>query len=173
MNGQTVLGISSLIVALAALVFSIVSFRQQQERAERHARASVRPMLWIHSQGYIDLKSIQLSNHGLGPAIVRRVEFKKGTVSTNKMVELFNLTTDKPWAWEAFVNLTTGRAIPAESTIVLVKQSLEHLVSQGIDEQTALRLLQAWQEQKSGIMVRIEYDDIYGNRMEPVVDTLA
>ncbi len=122
MNEQSALAISSVVIAVVALLFSILSFQRQQERAERHARASVKPLLWIHSQTYIDLKSIRLTNHGLGPAILNRVEFKRGEVSTSRIVELFNLTVvaadqskHQP-AWESFVNLPTARAIPAQST---------------------------------------------------------
>lgn len=69
---------------LAALIFSIVSFSRQQDRADKQqARAekltvdSVKPLLWIQGQNYIDLKSVQLRNHGLGPAIIKLARFDK------------------------------------------------------------------------------------------------
>lgn len=176
---QLALPLSSAVIALAALAFSIVSFHRQQERAERHTRASVRPLLWIQSQVYVDLKLVRLINHGLGPAIVKRAEFRKGDRSTTRIVELFDLKIVRPDQseqrplWETFVNFPERRAIPAQSAVVLVKQSLRHLVSQGIDEQIALQLLRDWQTQKSRIQVRIEYEDIFGNEMDPLIDILV
>lgn len=161
----------SVIIALGALGFSIYSFQRQQERADKYAQASVKPLLSIKSQGYTDLKSIRLMNYGVGPAIIRKAEFRRDPLEkpTNRLVNLFRLDNI---VWESFVNLPEKRAIPAGEDITLVKQSLQHLIAQGFDEAEGLRLLEDWQIQKKGILVRIEYEDIYGNEMKPLVETL-
>lgn len=152
---------------------------RQFEATRQAAFAGVKPLLWIHSQVYEDLKSVRLLNQGLGPAIVKRAEFKRGDRSTNNIVELFGLKIVRPDQseqrplWKTFINLPARRAIPAQSEVVLVKQSLEHLVGQGIDEQTAPELLREWQAQRSGIRVRIEYKDIFGNDMDPLIYVLG
>lgn len=172
MTAETAISIASLIVALAALTFSIFSFKRQQDRAEVHARASVKPLLSIKSQTYTDLKSIRLFNYGVGPAIIIKAEFRRGREGppTNNIVKLFSLDI----VWESFVNVVSNRAIPAEGEIVLIKQSLSHLQSsQGYTREAALSLLQQWQQQKTGILVRIEYEDIYGNQMPVFEETLA
>jgi hypothetical protein len=112
------------VIALAALGFSILSFPAQQPRAERDARATVKPLLWIQSQVYVDLKTVRLMNDGIGPAIVRRAVFAKGNKS-NRLVDLFDL----PFVWESFLPVRSGRVIPAQSEIVLVKESLSHLLA--------------------------------------------
>ena len=147
------------------MIFSIVSFGRQQDRADKQqARAekltvdSVKPLLWIQGQNYIDLKSVQLRNHGLGPAIIKLARFNKNGNSTENLVELFSKTRA---AWATYVNLPPKRVI-AGDTISLIKQSLEHLTGQGLDDKSAMRILDQIQQEKEGIMVRTEYYDIFG-----------
>ncbi len=162
---------ASLIVACAALLFSIISFTCQQRRVEVHARASVKPLLSVRSQTYTHLKSIRLFNYGVGPAIIKKAEFRRGPEEppTNNIVKLFALDI----VWESFVNVVPNRAIPVGGKIVLIKQSLSHLQEQGYTKDAALSLLHKWQQQKTGIVVRIEYEDIYGNQMPVLEETLA
>jgi hypothetical protein len=99
---EITISICSAIIALAALMFSIVSFKHQQDRADSYARASVKPLLSIKSQTYVDLKSIRIVNYGVGPAVIRKAEFRRGSegVPTNKIVDLlyFPLTAS---VWQA------------------------------------------------------------------------
>ena len=81
MDGQLIVSIGTGAVALAALVFSVVSFSRQQKRADQYETARVKPHLWIKSQYYEDLKSIVLVNSGVGPAIIREATFTKGDLS--------------------------------------------------------------------------------------------
>lgn len=168
MDWGAVSGVSSAVIALSALGFSIVSFNAQQKRAERDARAAVKPLLWVQSQVYEDLKSVRLANHGVGPAIIKLAIFEKGDKRSNRLVDLFDLSI----TWETFIPLLAGRAIPAQSELLLVRESLTHLVNQGHTPPEARSILRSWQAQKTGISVRIEYEDILGNPMEPLVDVL-
>lgn len=163
--------LSAVIIASTSLIFSIVSFKKQQARAEIHASASVKPLLSIKSQKYIDLKSIRIENYGVGPAVIRKAEFRRGPegTPTNNIVDLFALDI----VWESFVNAPPNRAIPAQGEIVLIKESLAHLLGQGYDENAARSILNQWQEQKTGILVRIEYEDIYGTPMQVLEETLC
>jgi hypothetical protein len=166
MNFGDYIGIGSIFIAIIALGFSIYSFNKQQDRAEEHAKATVKPLLSIKSQNYLDLKSIRLINYGVGPAIIRHIEFKHPSDgrTTNKIVELFDLNI----VWESFVDIPKDRVIPAEGEVVLIKQSLEHLVKQGIDNDDALMILRKWKSQKTGITIHIEYEDLYGNEMKTI-----
>jgi hypothetical protein len=169
MDWSALTGASSSVIALAALGFSVVTFRRQQARAERDARAKVKPLLWIQSQTYVDLKSIRLMNYGIGPAVIRKATFSKGDEFSDRVVDLFDLPIRR---WEMFIPLKDGRAIPAQSEMTLVRQSLAHLVGEGYPKDEALKILRDWQDQKKGISVRIEYEDILGNSMPPIVDVL-
>lgn len=167
---EIIASICSAIIAFAALIFSIVSFKRQQDRADAYARAGVKPLLSIKSQKFGHLKSIRIVNYGVGPAVIKMAEFRRGPegVPTNEIVDLFNLNI----VWESFVNVPPNRAIPAEGEILLIKESLAHLLGLGHNEKTALTILNQWQSQKTGIHVRIEYEDIYGNPMTPLEEIL-
>lgn len=171
MTAEIAISVASVIVAFLALTFSIISFNRQQARAEIHARASVKPLLAIRSQKCVDLKSIRLVNYGVGPAIIKKAAFRRGPegTPTNDIVGLFNLAIK----WESFVNVVPNRAIPVGGEMVLIKQSLTHLRSQGFNEDAARSLLQEWQQQKTGIVMCIEYEDLYGNPMPVIEETLA
>lgn len=174
MTWGTIAAVASAATAVAALVFSVVSFQRQQARAAFQQRASVKPLLWIHPHRYLDRKALHLRNYGLGPAIVRRAEFTRDGAATNRIVELFDLrTSDGPILWETFDNVAPGRAIPAQGQIILIRQSLQHLMNQGIGEKEGLRLLESWQQQRQGIGVFIEYEDIFGNALEPLSFTFS
>ncbi len=166
---ETVISIASAIIALTALGFSIYSFKSQQARAERHAVANVKPLLSMKSLNYVDHKAIKLMNYGLGPAIIKRAVFSKDDNSTEGLVDLFQIDIEK---WERFQNLPNDLAVPAQAEIVLIEQTLGHLVNQGHREDDAYALLSQWRDQKSGIDVYIEYQDIFGNTMAPLKDKL-
>lgn len=170
MEWEAIASVSSALIALSALVFSVFSFQKQQDRADKHAKAAVKPLLSIKSQNLLDLKSIRLINYGLGPAVIRKAEFYRtpDSKSTNRIVDLFNLKI----IWELFVNVPDKRSIPANGEITLVIQSIEHLIGQGISKDDGLSILKDWERQKTGILVHIEYSDIYGNEMEPLDDEL-
>ena len=186
MREQSIVNLASVVIALAALVFSIVTFNRQQARAEKQqARAeklavdSVKPLLWIQSQKYTDMKSIQIRNYGLGPAIIKVARFERGQNVTNNIVELFNhlsFTDDLPAQrvrWETFVDLPSKRAIPPGGDIPLIRQSLKNLRSQGMEEEAGLELLRRFQRVKEDIRVHIEYVDVFGDEMEPLDFTLG
>ena len=171
MDGQSLAAIASVIVAIAALIFSIVSFKrqqdradQQQKRAEKLAVDSAKPLLWIQGQNYTHFKSVQLRNHGLGPAVIKLARFKKGVVTTNNLVKLFSPLGAN---WLTYVDLPPKRVIAANADISLIKASLEHLRGQGIDDESAFEILERIQKEKKGIEVYIEYLDIFGNEMDP------
>lgn len=169
MDLDAIVGASSVLVAVAALVFAIYSFALQQARAERHAVASVKPLLAIRSLNYDHHKAILLVNYGLGPAIIRKAAFSKGSRTTDRVVDLFDLPIEK---WERFQNLPHDRAIPPQGEVVLVEQTLDHLIQKGHDEDDGLALLSRWREQKTGIRVEIAYEDILGNGMPPLTEVL-
>jgi hypothetical protein len=183
MDAQSWTALASAVIALAALAFSAISFqrqqaqaKRQQDRAEELTMANVKPFLLIQSQTYQNLKSIRITNNGLGPAIIKLAEFRKpGGTPTDKIVELFDhlRKTEPRWRmWERFVNVSQNSAIPVQGDLLLIKQSLEHLQKQGVEEAVGLKLLSEWQKEKKGIEVYIEYEDIFGRKMEPLIDTL-
>ncbi|WP_324779579.1 hypothetical protein [Thiobacillus sedimenti] len=68
MEWQTITGISSVVIALCALVFSF----WQGAQTKKHNRLSVRPHLttWTHSNSDKGFYAVELVNNGIGPAII-------------------------------------------------------------------------------------------------------
>lgn len=97
MPWDVIASVSSALIALAALLFSILSFKRQQDRADTYEKAAIKPLLSIKSQNFSNLKSIRLVNYGVGPAIIKKAEFRRSHDSkpTNKIVDLFNLDIEE------------------------------------------------------------------------------
>ena len=173
MDAQTWAAIASVVVAVAALIFSVKSFNRQQNRAdeqqaraEKLARDNAKPILWVEGLDYIDMKGVQLRNQGLGPAIIKMATFEKGGTSTDNLVDLFASLGGA--AWVTYIRLPPKFAINEGASISLIRQSLENLRGQGFKDRSGLNLLSRIQNERKGIRVRIEYLDIFGNEMEPV-----
>jgi hypothetical protein len=164
MDWSIVSSISSAVIALAALIFSVQSFRRQQQWSEKNARANVRPFFWLKLQNYTDLKSIILCNEGVGPAIITAAEFTKDGRSTSRLVDLMDLEIP---LWETFTGISRRRVVPPHGEVVLLRQSLGHLIDQGIDADTGLHILERLQRQRRGIEIHIDLEDIYGNVLDP------
>lgn len=164
-NWEAIAAISSAVIALAALIFSVRSFQSQESRAKRHAAAAARPILGIKTQRFMNRKAIILRNNGIGPAIIQRAEFSKSGVATDNIVELLNVDI----VWEDFVNVPRRVALPPQAETTLVLATERHLLTQGFSEQEAMAKLREFDSEKSGIHVEIEYEDIFGNKQDPLV----
>jgi hypothetical protein len=71
---QVIIGISSSIIALCALIFTI----WQGFQARKHNKLSCRPHLttWTHSGADKGFYSVKLMNNGLGPALIENFVLK-------------------------------------------------------------------------------------------------
>ncbi len=122
----------------------------------------VKPHLKVYSQKYVDKKLIAIKNTGFGPAVITSSEFCRGNICTGNLVELFDLDV----TWEFYANLTKGASIKNSEMHVLMKLVLNE--SQGKTSEA----LKEWQKQKTGIKVKINYEDMVGNKYGPLLTTL-
>ncbi|WP_319405703.1 hypothetical protein [uncultured Desulfosarcina sp.] len=74
MNWEIIVGISSVVIALCALIFSF----WQGVQSRRHNRISFRPHLtsWTHDRHTQGFYAVELLNNGLGPALINRFTIK-------------------------------------------------------------------------------------------------
>ncbi len=74
MDWQTISGISSTIIALCALIFTIL----QNKRAQKHNKLSFRPHLtsWTHKNSGNGFYAVELMNNGIGPALIESFTIK-------------------------------------------------------------------------------------------------
>jgi len=170
--------VASVVVAIVALFVAFRVERRNQLRFEEQIKqsrdiaiANMRPLITVRSQIYINHKGITLSNFGVGTAVITNIEFEKDGYSTHNLVELFDLGTE--FKWDTFWKFSGDKYIlSADGKYQLVKLTSENLVEQGWSEEQAIELLSKWQEQKSGINVRVEYEDLLGNTLEPYITSL-
>lgn len=176
---QIIANIASVIVAVGALIVAFcierrnqLRFNDQLKQSREIAIANMKPLLTIHPKSYIDHKGIALANRGVGTAVITDIEFEKDGCTTRSLVELFDLGPG--FMWDTFWKFSSDKYyLPANEKYQLVKLTTERLVAQGLSDKSALELLVKWQEQKSGIKVRVEYTDLLGNALDPYLTTLT
>lgn len=148
----------STIIALAALGFSMFSFWAQRKEAAKLAAASVRPILKIRTQKYVNRKAIILSNRGLGPALIKHASFEKGGKTTNNVVELFSPIP----MWDSYINVPDDTVLPPGDEFVLVAASASNLESNGETREQALATLERIEREQSGIKIDIKFENAHG-----------
>ncbi|MDW3646692.1 MAG: hypothetical protein R8P61_06510 [Bacteroidia bacterium] len=72
------------IIALSALIVSV----WQMSSLEEHNKLSVRPLLDFHIYTNDSIRSISFSNEGLGPAIIKKMNFSKDGKSFGRAYDL-------------------------------------------------------------------------------------
>lgn len=166
---------ATIILAFCGLLFSIYSFKKQQKRENRFAKASVRPILSIKSKIYENNKTIQLMNYGIGPAIIKKAIFEDqhGNKSEN-IIDLFDSENlfGKQIKWDTYSTIPENKTLEANGEIILIQLTKKNLLKQGIKKETALKILTTFQEKKSGLKVSVKYTNIYGNNMPALIDAL-
>ncbi|WP_420589506.1 hypothetical protein [Bacterioplanoides sp.] len=162
---KQIVEISTLAVAVLALVLSSVSYVRENERAETiaereetRARAQVKPLLYIVERRYDAGYGVRLKNAGVGPAFITNAVFQKNGQKTHYLVNLFyGLEVEK---WDDYVSLPSGAILEPGKSWDLVKLSSKDLKPQYL-------------KFEKGIEFEIQYKDIYGNPMEVVKGTLS
>lgn len=175
---QVVADSAAVIIALAALVFSFRiearnhrRFEQDLETSRKLAAANLKPLLYIRSQTYADLKSVILENRGVGPAVITRIRFSKDGRESRNLAELFGLPEVRRWdLYRTYAE--SGTHLRAGAEEVLVRLSQPRLVEQGFAPEEALEILRRWQQAKTGIRIEIDYQDVLGNPQPPLAEVL-
>lgn len=166
MDWSATAALASVIIAAAALTFSILSFRAQQQWADKNAQANVRPFFWTKVLTYADHKAVILRNDGVGPAVITSLTFTRSGRSEARVVDLLNVSPPK--YWETFTAARSGRVVPPQGEIVLLRQTRDHLLGQGItDTAAALDLLRDIQQDWHGITLEVRFHDIYEHERPP------
>ena len=172
---STITGIATVAVAVVALLYAVHSenrtqnrYRQDAQRQERLAAASVRPLLTTRINRRPEKREIVLMNVGLGPAMRIRPYFRKGNYeSTRDVVSV--LYTSHPFRYDyvlLFLDVEGMHVIQGDNlTILLVTR--DNLTRQDFDSATIDQIFAAWDEAVSGLEIRFEYEDILGNNQSP------
>lgn len=130
-----------------------------------HNRKSVLPIGHISVGDYENDIFVRLRNDGIGPMIIERLSVSQPTSSDTKDA-LIHCMPDGI-LWSTFVEDVSGRAISAKEYITLVQ-----LEGETKDPRFA-KTKQNVRKTLSGLTVKVEYKNIYGERMSPAIRNLS
>lgn len=157
---QTITMIVSVVIAVVSLVVAITFNIKQQT----HNKNSVRPIIDIIVGDYETNIFVKLVNHGVGPATITSLKCKyNGSIDIsddecNTLIDILLDTkaiTHDIKAYTTFVEDISGRTVPPNDEIVLVK-----LETDSKSKNTAMRIM------LKDISVSVEYKDIYNTKFD-------
>lgn len=168
-TATVVVAVTALVVALHAEQRSSSRFQQQLDKADRAAIANVRPLLTIYTLVYLNKKGVVLANQGIGPAIITSVRISRGNRLVHLLPDLFNLSElfDREVMWDDYTGISAETYVNSGEEVNLVLLSTLNLTIQGFSDGQQRVIMEEFAKQTQGISIRIEYEDILGNRQEP------
>ena len=157
--------IAALIVSVISIVIAIVNMTMQRA----HNRKSVLPIGHLSVEDYENRISVRLQNNGVGPMIIEKVTVTRVSDGGQAKSAVIDFMPELPsgYLWSAFVGDIAGRAITAEGNITLVALEGEQREKRFITARTMTR------EALSGLTIKVEYKNIYGESMPPASRSLS
>jgi hypothetical protein len=153
-------------VVASAASFGIAALNMRMQR--RHNRKSVLPIGHVTVGDYENQLFVRVWNYGVGPMIIKKMIVEGEDGADQKLPGIVDLMPELPGkcAWSTFVRNISDRAIPANDHITLI------LLEGGEDDSDFVAARQMVRKALSGLTVKIEYKDIYGETMPPAVRNL-
>lgn len=175
---QAIATLLSVVVAAFAVILAIRAefrasqrFRAEIELQKQVAEANIKPILAVFTSEFLNNKGIVLTNAGIGTAIITNINFSRGDKTVKSMPYLFDFPSKVIWDYfwtfgERAHYLVAGKSID------LIRLTADHLIEHGFSEDKADEILNSMQEQMSGIGIKVEYEDILGNKQKIYERTL-
>jgi hypothetical protein len=156
--------IAALFVSIVSIVIAIVNMAMQRA----HNRKSVLPIGHITVGDYENEISVRLRNDGVGPLIVEKVAVMRGADSERAESAIIEFMPELPGGhlWSTFVGNISGRAISAEDRITLI------LLEGNQKDERFNAAKRSVRKALSDLTVRVEYRNIYGEKMPSVSRSL-
>ena len=166
-NSEAIIAVGTIIISLAALIVSIITYRGQKKLTLQSAK----PFLSLNLVDATDRISIELENNGVGVAIIKNATFKsinsdESSKSLINLVESVDRNMDKPYfqnrtLWKRYEESLCNKAI--------APQSKRYLLEFPLKDPSKLPLLR---EILSKIEVEIIYTSIYEKDSYTLSDNL-
>jgi hypothetical protein len=117
LNAETITSICALAVSIVSVVFTWLSLKYQRE----HNYKSVKPIGIIDIMDYESNLSVKITNCGVGPLIIKRVNVVNGTINCTNLVDLM---PESMFAgrlvWTSFARDLEKHVIPNGQSIDLI-----------------------------------------------------
>lgn len=166
---QTVVSVTSIVVAILAVVIAIRvekrtahRFTAEQALTQRLAIANIKPILSVTITQFEDLRGVNLWNHGTGTAVINAVAFSRNGQPVRNLVKLFEF--QHRVVWDDFWAFGTGvyYVRPGEK-ITVVKLSLGKFLTPQYGPAIAAEILESFKNQLPGITLSFSYQDVLGS----------
>lgn len=161
--------VANAIAAFAAVFVSFLSVvlaLRALAVQRNHNRLSVRPLAFISRADYEDRLSVKIHNNGVGPLIITSLQVSDGKTNEESVIEwMASLTNDV--TWDTFTKDLKGRSLAPRDEIVLLQFSGD------IADPHFREIRDRCREVLRHLTIKLEYQDIYEQRMKPSERSLS
>jgi hypothetical protein len=155
------------LIALMIAFFSIFLGAYNAYETNRIVHTNIKPILHIHIEDLDEKESITLVNSGLGPAIITDMTFYKNNKELKDISALFERL---PYSGE-YVSTSfggNGSYVQKDQEMSLAEITSEDLKQRNNSDSQIKDIMNAWIEDINGTQIFIAYEDILGEKQEPI-----
>jgi len=167
---QTTATIVTMITAIAAIAFGYYQFEQQLDLANLIAHANIKPLLEIRSDNSNNEMSVNLTNLGLGTAVITSIKFYRDNDVNSSVYDPYKLTNFPYdfYTWKFAENVTYMR--PGEIRVMarITRGHLKNIEKQPLNDNQIEGIFKSWADQISGIHVKITYTDVLVEKQKDI-----
>ena len=167
---NAILNLLSAIAALSAVIVAVLSqqhankqFRQNIELQERIAAANIRPLLTTHYLSGSHLIEVALANAGLGTAVITHLAYSKDDRKGTSMPSVLDLPVELDY-YDTLYGQDKYLQPREEDKLVIVSLTRDRLKKEGFREAEIRKVFRLVEEQISGVILDVDYEDVLGNR---------
>lgn len=154
--------VSSAVIALAALIISMVSLyvaNTALKKQHRHNVLSVKPIPMVSVADYEDRLTVKILNNGSGPLVIKDVQVKKESQDRESLVAWMPSLPDGMY-WDTFVGSVKNRSLLPGNEIKLLELTGDHAEQEFQEARDNCRAALCQ------LTVILEYTDVYGSTFE-------
>lgn len=158
---NTVVAACALFVSMVSLYVATATLRHQR----RHNILSVTPIPEVTVADFENSLRVKIRNHGSGPLLIRQVEVSDGSQTLESVI---GWMPDLPAGlfWATYAENLKGTSLLPGKEVALIQLD-------GDDEDpTFVRLRDDCRAALQNLSVTVEFSDVYGTRMEPLMKKL-
>jgi hypothetical protein len=152
--------------AILAILTSVTIAAINMTMQRRHNRKSVLPIGHVSVGDYNNQIFVRLWNYGVGPMIIKRVVVAREGEQKKPSIIGFMPKLPDDFPWSTFVGDISNRVIPGNDNIPLI------LLEGDEKNRDFVAVRQMVREILSGLTIKVEYKNVYGENMPPAVRNL-
>ena len=152
-----------MIVAAVSTYYAYLTFKTQRE----HNIKSVRPILHVGQYDYENRLRVDLVNQGLGPAQIRSIVVQKGMAEKTAILHWLPTKLPNGMNYKEYLTSHKNWTLRAGERVEMIEIPCDHTIPKQREVREELR------KELCQLTVRIEYEDLYGNKMPALSSMLS